>query len=218
MSLVSLHPIVVHTHQVWRIIRPVSAVVWNVVPSLILHVCILFSHVLSIVWVVLRMLLTVNQGHTIYIVVLVIVIFVSSHDQVLFCSLEANTTYHLSSFACNIDICHIIVLVTSLSLIIRVHCWKHSIMDLWRIIHVHFALIPLSLSFMNGRLSFHGSVVVAGKLCLARVLSQLVHLCIIIIITLLVLFPFLKILFGCVVTQQLLLFLVIFVLDCRGPN
>jgi hypothetical protein len=49
MPLVSLHSVIVHTHEVWRIIGPIPTVLWNIVSSLILHVCILFSHVLSVV-------------------------------------------------------------------------------------------------------------------------------------------------------------------------
>ena len=108
--------------------------------------------------------------------------------------------------------------MTSLSLIIWVHWWKHTILDFLRIIDVHFALIPLSLSFMNWWFTFHGSMVVVRKLCLARIFSQLMHLCVIVIMTLLILFSVLNILLGSVVTQQFLLFLIILILGRRLSN
>ena len=80
MSLVRLHSIIIHAHQVRRIVGPVPAVVRHVVASLILHLCILISYVLSVMRVVLRVLLTINERHTIDVIVLVIVVFVSSHD------------------------------------------------------------------------------------------------------------------------------------------
>ena len=80
MSLVCLHSIIVHTHEVWRIIGPIPTVLWNIVSSLILHVCILFSYILSVMRVILGVLLTVDQSNTINIVILVIVVFVPSHD------------------------------------------------------------------------------------------------------------------------------------------
>ena len=92
-----------------------------VVAPLILHVCILISYVLSVMRVVLRVLLTINERHTIDVIVLVIVVFVSSHDQVLLSSLQAHSSHWLGSIAGYVDVCHVVILVASLSLVVGVH-------------------------------------------------------------------------------------------------
>ena len=146
-----------------------------------------------------------------------IVVFVSSHDQVLFGSFEANTSNWFSSITRDIHVCHVIVLVASLSLIIWVHRWKHATMYLLWVVHIHLAWVSLPLPLVNWGLSFHSSMVIVWEGGLTWILSKLMNLCIIVIITLLVLLPLLKVFFGGVVTQNLLLFLLILVLYCRRP-
>ena len=93
MSLIRLHSIIRHTHQVRRVVRSISTLVRNIVASLILHVRILFSHVVSVVGIVLRMLLTINQCNSVDVVILMMVILVSSHNQFFFSSFQPYGTY-----------------------------------------------------------------------------------------------------------------------------
>lgn len=59
--------------------------------------------------VVLVLLLSVNQRHSIYIIILVMVVLVSSHDQLLLCSLQADRSDGLGTVARDIDISHVLI-------------------------------------------------------------------------------------------------------------
>ena len=147
-----------------------------------------------------------------------IVVFVSSHDEVLLSSLQAHSSHWLGSITGYVDVCHVVILVASLSLVVGVHGREQAALNLRRVLHVHFTWVKSSLPFVNWGFSLHCSVVVACELRLTWIFSQLMNLCIIVIITLLVLLPVLKVLFGSVVTQHLLLLLVVLVLANRRSS
>ena len=162
MSLIRLHSIICHTYEIWWIVGSISTLMRNIVASLILHVCILFPNVLSVMRIVLRMLLTINQCNSIDVVILMIIIFVSSHNQFLFCSFYSNRSNRLGTITWGIYIGHILIriLYHSLSLIL-IHLRKHiASMNLRWVVHVHVPSLAISISFMNRWLSFHSSVMV----------------------------------------------------------
>ena len=162
MSLIRLHSIVGHTHQVRRVVRSISTLVRNIVASLILHVRILFSHVISVMGIVLRMLLTINECYPVDVVILMMVILVSSHNQFFFSSFQPYRTYRFRTITWDIHVRHVLVgvLMASLSLF-SAHRRKHASVDLGRVIHVVHVLILviLSISLVNWWLPFHSSMV-----------------------------------------------------------
>ena len=59
--------------------------------------------------VVLMLLLPVNQGHSIYVVILVMIVLVSSHDQLLLCSLQPNWSHGFGTITRDVDISHVLI-------------------------------------------------------------------------------------------------------------
>ena len=112
------HSISSHAHQVWRLVGTVSTQVRSrldvVAPSvassnILKHT---LSHVLSILGVVLW-LLTIYQCHSIDIIILMIGVLISSHDELFLSSFEADWTYWLGTLARDVDVCHVLVWATS---------------------------------------------------------------------------------------------------------
>jgi hypothetical protein len=91
---------------------------------------------------------------------------------------------------------------------IWIHLRQHTPVDLGGVIHIHLARVSMPLAFVNRWLALHSGMVVVGESGLTWVISELVHLCIIVII----LFLLLKVLLGGIVAQNLLLFLLVLVL------
>ena len=108
------HSISRHTHQVWRLVGTVTTqvrsrldvVATSVASSNILKHTI--THVLSILGVVLW-LLTVDQCHSVYIIILMVGVLISSHDELFLSSFEADWTYWLDTLAGDVDVCHVLV-------------------------------------------------------------------------------------------------------------
>ena len=169
-----------HTDEVWRLVWRWSIAVTaevrtrlNVVPDTSWHLLNdAIANVLPILWVILW-LLTINERNSIDIVILMISIFITSHDQVFLCLFQADGTNWLSAFTRYIDICHILVRATSWlwRYMIMSRCsadtywitqftlWangrKHRLrqfMDAWRIVKIYILLILNATVTMNWRL------------------------------------------------------------------
>lgn len=192
---------------------------WNIVSSssLTLHVWVLFTYILSIMTVVLRVLLSVNESHSVDVVILVVVMLVSPHDQFLFSPFQPNRSHWFGTITRDINVCHVlVVLVASLPLSWRIYVRKHTAsINIWRIIHIHILiLVVVSICFVDRGLSLHGSMMVRVQIAGGRVVSELLHLVLVIIVIVLPL-SILEVLFRGIVSQKLLLFLLVFVLDGR---
>ena len=187
---------------------------WNIVSSssLTLHVWVLFTYILSIMTVVLRVLLSVNESHSVDVVILVVVMLVSPHDQFLFSPFQPNRSHWFGTITRDINVCHVlVVLVASLPLSWRIYVRKHTAsINIWRIIHIHILiLVVVSICFVDRGLSLHGSMMVRVQIAGGRVVSELLHLVLVIIVIVLPL-SILEVLFGGIVSQKLLLFLLVF--------
>lgn len=102
-----------HTHQVRGLIRSIAAQIgsWlDIISSSVSSNSLYYalSHVLSILWVVCR-LLAVDQCYSIDIVILMVCVFVSAHDEFLFCSLEADGSDWLWTFTRYVHISHVLI-------------------------------------------------------------------------------------------------------------
>lgn len=106
-----------HANEVWRLVRRRSIAVaatkirtrLDVVADAsghALHYTI--ANVLPILRVILR-LLTVNERNSIDIVILMICILITSHDQIFLCFFQTDWTYGLGALARDIDISHVLI-------------------------------------------------------------------------------------------------------------
>ena len=149
ISRVSTHSIVIDAYKIRGLVRPISLVLWHIVPSLLRWV-----YVLPIVRIVLWLLLAIDQGNSIHIVILMMIVLVPPHDKLFLSSLEANRSYRLGTIARNIDVSHILIPFPKVA--IGHHIWKHLLLYICRVIKVNI-LLPILL--MHWRLSFHGGLV-----------------------------------------------------------
>jgi len=67
-------------------------------------------HVVPIVRVVLRRLLAIDEGHSLDVILLMMVLaVVTALNQFSFCSFQANRAYSFCAIAGNVDVCHWLV-------------------------------------------------------------------------------------------------------------
>lgn len=91
----------------------------HVVPSIAIR-----FNVLTVMRVVMRLLLPINESHSVHIIILMMIILVSSHDQLFLRSFQTDGTHRLSPIARNIDISHILIaLLSNPKVIIRHYVW-----------------------------------------------------------------------------------------------
>ena len=101
-----------HAHQVRRLVGSVATQVGsrlNVIATSVgdsWHYA--FTHVLSILRVVLW-LLSIDERHPIDVIVLVVRVLVSTHNQLLFGSFQTNWPYRLGTLAGYVDVGHVLV-------------------------------------------------------------------------------------------------------------
>lgn len=156
---------------------------------------IVVAHVLTIVRICMLVLLTVDQGHPVDAVILVVGVLVSTHDQFLLGSLQTDRTHSFGAVTGNVYVRHVLRIVVwilldavrrMLSLI--AHTWKHGLRGFRRIIHVHLLLLLIL-----------GGHAILGNLVL-------LHLVLILVLGLLLLVIVIggKVVFGCVGGQALL--------------
>lgn len=180
------------------------------------------TYILAILRVVLR-LLTINQRNSIDVVILMVCILITPHDQILFSFFESNRAYWLGTLARNIDIRHILIRATSrlgrylimprcstntnriAQLALWANSWKHRMRqftDTWRIIQVYILLILNTTVTMNWRLSPLNSVILF--ICLTVVAWTVTEVPMIIIGIIIVIR---KVIFGGIVRQATLVIL-----------
>ena len=115
------HAVTSHAHEIRWLVWPVLKVgTWlDVVASSILS-SHSFSNILSIMGIILRRLLSINQCDSINVVVLIVVgILVAAHDELFLCSFKADGSYRFGTFARNINISHIRIIIRSTSLLLN---------------------------------------------------------------------------------------------------
>ena len=104
ISGISTHAIVANTDEIGGGIGAISLVLWHVVSSLVGRI-----HVLPIMRVVLGLLLSVDESHSVDVVILMMIVLVSPHDELLLCPLQPDWSHRLSSITRDIDVSHILI-------------------------------------------------------------------------------------------------------------
>ena len=110
ISGISTHAIVANTDEIGGGIGAISLVLRHVVSSLVGRI-----HVLPIMRVVLGLLLSVDESHSVDVVILMMIVLVSPHDELLLCPLQPDWSHRLSSITRDIDVSHILIVSMSCS-------------------------------------------------------------------------------------------------------
>jgi hypothetical protein len=84
-----------------KIRRIIRAVILYMIPPIIL----------SVMWIIARMLLSINKSYPIHAIILHVGIFVSPHDQFFFCSFQSDWSNRLISSFCNINISLLLIII-----------------------------------------------------------------------------------------------------------
>jgi len=177
ISWISSHAIVATntTDKIGGGIWAISLVLRHVVSSLVGRI-----HVLPIMWVVLGLLLSIDESHPVDVVILMMIVLVSPHYQLLLCPLESDWSYRLCSITRDIDVSHILIVSMPLSeIVVGHHLRQHLLLDIWWVIQVH---VLLPILFMNWGLSFHGLVMLICNVGVWRIFPQLLGLIVVIIV------------------------------------
>lgn len=121
VSWVASKSIIIHTNKIWALVGTISWTRLDVVLSSVardMHLAVVIVNVAAtFMRVVLWVLLTIDEGNSVDIIIriVVVVIFtiIPTHNEFFFGSLETYGSNWFCTIARNIDICHILILATS---------------------------------------------------------------------------------------------------------